>query len=323
MRDLVPQSICLLLMFMTIACFANPIQSPDNGHWYEFVGEPLLWPDAQDAAQAMTWMGLAGHLATITNQAEFDFISTQIPSLQEHGCFLGGYQDPSYCLPDENWFWVTDEPWDYTNWSPGEPNDHLGYGSEPYLGFRPDTLPPGLVDLGDLGPDYYLVEYDASTPVYWPGNGHWYQFICDPQTWPDAQDAAQTMTWMGLTGYLATITSQAEFDFIATQVPSLEFYGCFLGGYQDPAYCLPDENWHWVTDEPWNYTNWSPGEPNDHMGYGSEPYLGFRPDTLPPGLVDLGALGPDYYLVEYSLEVVKNSDTQTTWSHMKKLFRDE
>lgn len=43
----------------------------------------------------------------------------------------------------------------------------------------------------------------------------------------------------------------------------------WLGGYkdtQDPDYGNPASGWHWVTGEPWRYTNWQPNEPNGSRG---------------------------------------------------------
>lgn len=45
-------------------------------------------------------------------------------------------------------------------------------------------------------------------------NGHWYLFVPGTMSWDDASTAAATYTHAGLTGHLATITSQAEQDFV-------------------------------------------------------------------------------------------------------------
>jgi hypothetical protein len=86
------------------------------------------------------------------------------------------------------------------------------------------------------------------------------------ETWASASaDIAVT-----LPGYhLATITSQAEQDFVwdfvvATTGGSIEWW---LGGFQDVENEIdPDEGWEWVTGEPWVYTNWLSGEPNNAGG---------------------------------------------------------
>jgi hypothetical protein len=58
----------------------------------------------------------------------------------------------------------------------------------------------------------------VSGTTYDPLTGHTYMFIESPLPWHDALIAAKGMTYQGLTGYLATITSQAENDFIGTKL---------------------------------------------------------------------------------------------------------
>jgi hypothetical protein len=81
-------------------------------------------------------------------------------------------------------------------------------------------------------------------------------------------------TNLGSDWYLATITSAAEQSFIDSNVFGSLGGEYWIGGYQNPTNSSPSDNWHWVTGEPWVYTNWSPGEPNDNYGPGSESYLG-------------------------------------------------
>ncbi len=37
----------------------------------------------------------------------------------------------------------------------------------------------------------------------------------------------------------------------------------WLGGYQLENQSATDAGWQWITGEPWSYTNWDGGEPND------------------------------------------------------------
>ncbi len=43
---------------------------------------------------------------------------------------------------------------------------------------------------------------------------HYYQYIPDTKSWTQAYDAAKTMTYMGRTGYLATIMTQSEDEYV-------------------------------------------------------------------------------------------------------------
>ena len=71
------------------------------------------------------------------------------------------------------------------------------------------------------------------------------------------------MTHMGLPGYLATLTDQAENDFVYS-MGNPQWH--WVGGFQNlnsPTYSEPSGGWEWVTGEAWVYENWHPGEPNN------------------------------------------------------------
>jgi hypothetical protein len=57
---------------------AEPVQWGESGHWCEVItSTPFAWQEAAEAAGAMSWMSMAGHLATITSQEEGDFIAAE------------------------------------------------------------------------------------------------------------------------------------------------------------------------------------------------------------------------------------------------------
>ena len=101
----------------------------------------------------------------------------------------------------------------------------------------------------------------AGDPVQWPGNGHWYEavYVYGGISWGDAKLAAEAAG-----GYLATIGSEAENDFVfsvAVKDPRLWYNtrdtgGPWLGGYQPPDAQEPASGWTWITSEPFTYTNW-------------------------------------------------------------------
>lgn len=108
-----------------------PVLNPANGHSYLAVGmNGILWTDARVMAESMSFQGNQGYLATATDQAENDFIWNNLNagngSMAEE-LWMGGFHDvtaPSYAEPGSGWAWVTGEPWTYTNWGTGEPNDN-------------------------------------------------------------------------------------------------------------------------------------------------------------------------------------------------------
>ena len=57
----------------------------------------------------------------------------------------------------------------------------------------------------------------AAVPVFWAGNNHWYEVVILPNVgWGVSDTAANAKADLGLDWHLATITSQAEQEFIAT-----------------------------------------------------------------------------------------------------------
>lgn len=124
----------------------------------------------------------------------------------------------------------------------------------------------------------------AAAPIQWTaaagGNGHWYEAMLVPTGigWLAAQADAVSRG-----GYLATATSGGENDFIYALVsgnpafwPEDSFgnngIGPWLGGLQAAGATEPGGGWGWVTGEPWSFTNWNAGEPNNSNG-GTEAYL--------------------------------------------------
>ena len=81
-------------------------------------------------------------------------------------------------------------------------------------------------------------------------NGHSYQRFDTAMSWAAAKAFCETKG-----GHLATITSQAENDFISANLRTDNYW---LGG-TDEAF---EGVWRWITGEPWTYTSWDVGKPN-------------------------------------------------------------
>lgn len=135
----------------------------DNGHYYElvFVEAGLTWEDARAAAEARTYRGASGHLATITSTAENLFLTRVFGEGGLDGRYLGGYQTDGSLEPDGGWNWVTGEYfYGFTNWGDGEPND---FGDEKYLQYAHGLDAEGMRwnDLGFTADvQGYVVEYE-------------------------------------------------------------------------------------------------------------------------------------------------------------------
>ncbi|MBE9638796.1 PD40 domain-containing protein [Salipiger mangrovisoli] len=99
------------------------------------------------------------------------------------------------------------------------------------------------------------------------GNGHWYQYVEGPLTRAEAKAEAESRSHLGLPGYLATITSAEENDFILAMTPP----NVWAGGTDERA----EGVWEWATgpeagDVFWTrssgalgYADWGGYEPNN------------------------------------------------------------
>lgn len=128
--------------------------------------------------------------------------------------------------------------------------------------------------------------------------GHFYEFVpfgplaSDILTWPQAKAAAATRTYLGMQGYLATITSKEENDIIFQKLTASGWIGS-SDGYQQintakgstiyANQAASEGKWYWVTGPEagtqfsncsWvgatptavngMYMNWNAGEPNNN-----------------------------------------------------------
>jgi hypothetical protein len=176
-----PRFACLLLcavLGLALPTTAAPILGPD-GHFYDVINAPgLTWDAANAAANASSFMGLPGHLVTITSPVEDVFIDTLRNSLQLGEVWVGGFQNPiTETVPTAGWTWVNGEgsfpgvvsvsP--YANWQAGEPNDFYGVASEQHLAIGFFGLGGGWNDEGAIGQVAgYAVEYEARVPESGP-----------------------------------------------------------------------------------------------------------------------------------------------------------
>ena len=136
----------LLLLLVTLApreAAAVPIYFETTGHYYEFIDlSDIMWVDASVAATALSHEGMSGHLATLTSQAENDFVHANFGH-QFSFAWLGGFEVQTP-IPRAGWQWVTGEDWAYSNWEGGEPNDGGGPDHLYYLQIcGNDTNAPG------------------------------------------------------------------------------------------------------------------------------------------------------------------------------------
>jgi len=111
-----------------------------------------------------------------------------------------------------------------------------------------------------------------AAPVYWTESGHYYEAVPRESNWQQASDLAFRSL-----GYLVTVGGDAENVFAFNLVDAPEYWidsgstqvGPWIGGLQAPQSFEPDGGWKWVTGEPFTFTAWREGEPND-VGSGED-----------------------------------------------------
>lgn len=96
-------------------------------------------------------------------------------------------------------------------------------------------------------------------------NGHYYRYIPQPSTWLEARDAAAADTYMGLQGYLVTVTSPEESNFITTLIDT----NMWMGGTAEPTFGAVGNTGRFTWQKPsagWPYSFYWVTGPEATMG---------------------------------------------------------
>jgi len=164
---------------------------------------------------------------------------------------------------------------------------------------------------GGTGTDTLEVSLVNQGEVFFTGSNHLYEYVSATTTWGQADTAAKLRSKYGATGYLTTITSQEENDFVAARLTN--------AGWMGASDVTTESVWKWVegpengttfsngntpsmTAAPGQYQNWNNGEPNDSGsnedcgqflsgGTGKWNDLPCSGTTLPGYVVEYGASG--------------------------------
>ena len=171
-RNVLAVLVAMLFVFGVVEMSgAAPVQwstgSGGNGNWYEVVSADLTWHNASTAAQLASYLGVNGHLATITSSEEDSFVAGLINNSMKP--WLGATDE----IVEGSWQWVTGETWNYTNWMIGQPDNapRNQYGEDYMHYFTPSQGWNDLIDVKLSSWPYnpgYIVEYE-NAPVPEPG----------------------------------------------------------------------------------------------------------------------------------------------------------
>lgn len=280
------------------------------GHLYgAFEGE-YHWFEAYELCEEM-----GGHLVTITSEREQAILTDMMNSqLRTQKCYwIGGIRFT------DGFHWITEEPLEYQNWEPKQPNfagenqhfvntysfldsaptgswndydyqcrfgfvcewnldinecEHIFTDWETtceatcwndgeqhrictYCGAEETEVLPQLTHHFVFVEEIGMTHCEYCDAVKY--NGHIYVLFTDTCGWFEAYTRCQA-----LGGHLATITSEKEQTFVNAYLATLQYSKrVWLGAYSI------DKQWHWVTNETFEYANWGKKEPS----YGNGEYF--------------------------------------------------
>jgi hypothetical protein len=132
-------------------------------HYYQrFDYDSIIWGDAQLSCEA-----IGAHLATITSQAEENFIEQNLLDGIDGYFFIGG----SDATSQTKWTWITGEKWGYKRWSTDgengrQPNNGV---DEDYLMMGSNISSPSIFGWSDIdsfsGQAGYICEWSLNKNI--------------------------------------------------------------------------------------------------------------------------------------------------------------
>jgi len=170
-------AICVVGLQIAFGLSASATPMPFGGNLYDFVkvanpytGANNTWSTAMALAAASSYNGVSGHLATVTSQAENDFLFSLVSGSFSgfKGAWLGGKAPRGWLVGPE-----TGQAFSYTNWGGIEPNNagyaYMNIGTL-FAGIGPgqwadDSGFQGVPDPGSDPVVGYFVEYENARGV--------------------------------------------------------------------------------------------------------------------------------------------------------------
>jgi len=132
------------------------------------------------------------------------------------------------------------------------------------------------------------ITFVAGTVFYNPLTEHFYEYVASSGSWTSAKSSAENRSYFGRVGYLATMLSEAENNFIWKLMSSDGWFGgsdevgqvnAAKGTTAFASQAAVEQKWHWVTGPEkgtqfsngstavtGQYAKWAGGEPNNAGG---------------------------------------------------------
>lgn len=150
-RPILDANIKIISVFFDQIASSSMLQNPENGHTYQRIDNEMTWHGAKAYCECFK-----GHLVTISSESENQFVCDILSS-----SWIGATDEATEGL----WEWVTGEPWVFSSWSPGEPNN---------------CCPPWICGGSECTPEHYLTYWGDPYEDEWNDVPNGFRpFICE------------------------------------------------------------------------------------------------------------------------------------------------
>lgn len=228
-------------------------------HVYQLIdSEGISWETAEELCEEN-----GAHLATITSAEEQAAVESL---LTDAGTSVAYWLGASDSEEEGEWEWVTEEVFDYTNWSRQGPNDSTQFVTEgeDYLGIvMTETSWAKPMDWNDFAGEStavngYICEWDCQ-PASYAYNGHIYKTFNVGLEWDDARVLCEM-----LGGHLITVADEDEQLFMESMFGENMRNSYWMGAK------VRQQDVFWVTGEVTEYRNWASRQPDNAYGIGED-----------------------------------------------------